>query len=111
MNTTALLNLTIECSGLVLCALGLLQVVITHWMDTRTSRFFALLFSGLILLTLSNAAGQMMRGLPGPGWRAGLLISNFLEFLSSAWLVMVASYYLLSTVDPEGRLKKLRIRA
>ena len=108
MNTTALLNLTIECSGLVLCALGLVQVGIIRWMDARTSRFFTLLFSGLILLTLSNAAGQLMRGLPGPGWRAGLLVSNFLEFLSSTWLAMVASLYLLSTVDPEGKRKKLR---
>ena len=108
MNTTALLNLTIECSGLVLCALGLLQVGIIRWLDRRTSRFFVLLFSGLILLTVSNIAGQLMRGLPGPGWRAGLLVSNFLEFFSSTWLVLVASGYLLSTVDPEGRLKKLR---
>ena len=89
MDTYLLLNLAIECAGLVLCAVGLLQVSVTRWADRHMSRFFLLYFSSLMLLTLSNIAGQLMRGRPGPGWRAAL----------EAWFEFVLELFLLDTPE------------
>ncbi len=109
MDTYLLLNLAIECAGLVLCVVGLLQVSVTRWADRHMSRFFLLYFSSLMLLTLSNIAGQLMRGRPGPGWRAALYASNFIEFLSYTWLAVIASLYLISLVAPERKRRGLRL--
>ena len=67
MITAQLLNLSIEFAGVVLCVLGLVQTAAGTRVDRQTNRYFRLLFFVLILLSVSNAAGQLMRGLPGPG--------------------------------------------
>lgn len=42
-----------------------------------------------------------MRGQPGPLFRAGLYLSNFIEFLAPVVLVYIVTVYLLSLVDPK----------
>lgn len=111
MDTIVLLNLAIEFAGIVLCALGILQVAVNTRMDRQTCRSFRLLFIFLILLAASNAAGQMMRGRPGPAWRAALYISNFTEFLCPALLAAILTQYLLSLVDPGRERKGVRAAA
>jgi len=108
MNTTALFNLTIGFSGIFLCLLGLLQVLVSPWLDKSARRYFLLLFSVLLAFAASNAAGQLMRGLPGGGWRAALIASNFLEFLSPLVLAAIATRYLLHILDPERAMAGAR---
>ena len=102
------LNLSIELSGVILCAMGILLVVFSK-VDKRTRQYFILLYSGLIVFTVSNMAGLLMRGLPGPFWRAALYVSNFTEFLMPMVLTYIITCYLFSIVDPEREKRRLRI--
>ena len=108
MGTTALLNLTIEVTGIVLCLLGLLHVAISTWLTAQTRRYFKLFFLCLNLFILATAAGQLMRGRPGGGWRAALYAANFLEYIFSFGVAVIFSRYLVATVDPRGRNRAVR---
>lgn len=103
-----LLNLTVELSGIVLCALAVLWVQFSK-IDRQTRRHFLLFYSALLLFTASNIAGLLIRGLPGTVWRAALYASNFTEFLMSTVLAYVVLGYLLSIVDPKKKRRTLRI--
>ena len=103
-----ILNLSIELSGVILCAMGILLVVFSK-ANQRTRRYFILFYSGLIVLAVSNMVGLLMRGLPGAGWRAALYASNFTEFLMPTVLTYIVTRYLLSIVDPRQENRKLSI--
>jgi signal transduction histidine kinase len=96
-----MLNASIGVTGLVLCCLGVLQVLAGTKTDRHTEHFFFLCYTALFLFDGSNLAGQLMRGQPGLGFRVLLYVSNFVEFLSPALLVYIVSGYLLSRVDPD----------
>ena len=96
-----MLNAAIGVTGLVLCCLGFLQVLVGTKTDKHTERFFLLCYLALFLFDGSNLAGQIMRGRPGGVYRTLLYISNFIEFLSPVLLAYIVSIYLLSRVDPE----------
>ncbi len=97
----SMLNVSIGITGLVLCCLGILQVLAGTKTDKHTERFFLLCYTALLLFAGSNLAGQLMRGRSGLAFRVLLYASNFVEFLSPALLVYIVSVYLLTRVDPE----------
>ena len=97
-----ILNLAIGLSGLVLCLLGILQVLAGSRTDRATARYFLLSYSALFLFAGANLAGQLMKGHPGVGFRVALYFSNFFEFLSPVLLVYIVTSHLLSIVD-QGR--------
>ena len=99
-------NLAIGMTGIILCLLGLLQIRVGAVLDRRTERYFRLSYLCLLLFAGSNLAGQLMRGRPGAGYRIGLEIANFGEFLFSGLLVFIVSLYLLSLVG--GEKKEIR---
>lgn len=106
-DTTLILNFAVELSGVVLCTLAILQVLLSK-LDQQTRRYFLLIYGGLFALAASNMAGLLMRGLPGARWRAALYASNFIEFLMPTALLYVVTCYLLSIVDPKKQLRALR---
>ncbi len=57
-----ILNLAIGLSGLVLCLLGILQVLAGSRTDRATARYFLLSYSALFLFAGANLAGQLMKG-------------------------------------------------
>ena len=95
-----ILNLAIGLSGLMLCLLGILQVLAGTRADKRTVRYFLLSYSTLFLFAGANLAGQLMRGHPGVGYRIALYMSNFFEFLAPVLLTYIETSYLLSIIDP-----------
>ena len=97
----SILNLAIGLSGLVLCFLGVLQVLVGTRADRNTARYFLFSYTALFLFTGANLAGQLMRGRPGAGFRVALYFSNFVEFLSPVLLVYIVTSHLLSLVDPK----------
>ena len=105
-----MLNLSIELAGLVLCGLSILLILVGPKVDSGMERqsIFLSIYVCLFLFAGSNLAGQLMRGHPGAAFRAGLYLSNFLEFLMSCLLLCVMSQYLLSMTDPEGKQKTTR---
>ncbi len=96
----SILNLAIGLSGLILCFLGILQVLVGK-ADRNTARYFLLSYSALFFFAGANLAGQLMRGHPGMGYRIALYFSNFIEFLSPVLLVYIVTSHLLSIVDPK----------
>lgn len=106
--TQRVLNLSIELSGVILCALAIL-FVLSSTTERKTRRYFVLFYLGLILLAASNIAGILMKGLPGRTWRAALYASNYIEFLMPTLLAYIVSHYLLSLVDPEGKRRGWRL--
>jgi hypothetical protein len=86
----SILNLTIGLTGLMLCLLGLLLVLVGARTDRRTTRYLCLIYITLFLFDGANLAGQLMRGHPGSGIRAALYISNFVEFLSPVVIAYLA---------------------
>ncbi len=95
-----ILNLAIGLSGLMLCLLGILQVLAGTKADRRTVRYFLLSYGTLFLFAGANLAGQLMRGHPGIGYRIALYMSNFFEFLAPVLLAYIETSYLLSIIDP-----------
>lgn len=104
-----LLNLSVGVAELLLCVLGIGQVLIIGKLDRRSRRYFLWYYACLLLFVGSNLAGQFLRGVPGPTARAALLVSNYCEFLFSGVLAYIGARYLLSLTDPERRFRWVRI--
>ncbi len=104
----SILNFSIGLSGLWLCLLGILHIRIGIQTDRMTKRYFLMSYVALLLFDGANLAGQLMKGQPGMLFRAGLYVSNFVEFLSPVVLVYIVTVYLLSLVDPKKERLILR---
>ena len=105
-----MLNLAIGLAGLVLCGLSILLIVVGPKVDSNTQRqsIFISIYVCLFLFAGANLAGQLMHGCPGTAFRAGLYLSNFLEFMFSCLLLCTMSQYLLSLTAPEGKQKTIQ---
>ena len=108
MSEMSILNLSIGLSGLWLCLLGILHIRIGIQTDAPTKRYFLLSYFTLILFDGANLAGQLMRGQPGPLFRAGLYLSNFIEFLAPVVLVYIVTVYLFHLIDPQQERLTMR---
>ena len=106
---TRLLNLSIELSGVILCAMGMLLVILSPNIQKQTARYFLALYSGLFLYAVSSVSGLLMRGMTGANFRAALSITNYIEFLMPVVLLYVVTRYLLSILAPENELRGVRI--
>lgn len=108
METLRILNLAISLTGVVLCSIGILHMLLSKKIHERTVEYMLPTYVCLIVFAASNLAGQLMRGQPGDLNRVGLYISNFLEFLSPAVATYIMSRYLLTIVDPQKKWKAVR---
>ena len=109
METIRILNLAISLTGVVLCSIGILHMRLSKKIHERTVEYMLPTYVCLIVFAASNLAGQLMRGQPGDINRAGLYLSNFLEFLSPALATYIMSQYLLAIVDPQKKWKAVRV--
>lgn len=105
---TKLLNLIIESSGIVLCAMAIFLILAGPQIDQKIRRYFLCYFGGCIGLSLANITGLLLRGLPGRTWRTVLYISNFTEFLIPAFLAYIITCYLLSILDSANEMQRMR---
>ena len=103
------INLNIAIVAILLSLIGIWQVLLSARLDRARTPYFILTYVILILFAGSNFAGQLLRGHPGPGFRAALYLTNFIEFCCPDLLVYGISRYLLSLVDPDRRRRTLRL--
>ena len=106
---SGLINLSICMAELLLCVLGIVQILTVGKLDRLARYYFLWYYACLFFFVGGNLAGQLLRGQPGAGARAALLIANYCEFLFSGVLAYIGARYLLSLTDPEGRLRRLRL--
>ena len=95
------INLNIAIVAILLSLIGIWQVLLSVRLDRARTPYFILTYVILILFAGSNFAGQLLRGQPGPGFRAALYLTNFVEFCCPDLLVYGISRYLISLVDPD----------
>ena len=103
------INIIIATTAILLSLVGIWQTLLSVRSDRARTPYFILTYVMLILFAGSNFAGQMLRGHPGPGFRAALYAANFSEFCFPNLLVYGISRYLLSLVDPDRRRRTVRI--
>lgn len=103
-----ILNLAIELSGVILCSMAIVLIFAGPKISRQVRRYLLWYYSCCSLLSAANMAGLVMRGLPGPGWRAALYVSNYTEFLLPNVLAYIITHYMLSIIDPEKKWKRLR---
>ena len=102
----AFLNLSISLVGLVMSGSVIMSILAGPKMNRRERHGFLASFTCLAILCACNLAGQLMNGLPGPGFRAALYVSNFGEFFCTALLAYVVTMILISKLDcgSEGKI-------
>ncbi len=98
-----LLNMTFQLSGIILCMMGILQILVGPKIKGDALEYFLRFFVFHLIYNVSNILGQVFRGVPGPGPRAFLYAVNFLEFATPIALIYAMSLYLLDLTDPEGK--------
>ena len=103
-----LFNIVIESSGAVFCGMAILLVLYGPKIERRIRGYFLWYFGGCIALSAANMAGLVMSGLPGKGWHAALLVSNYAEFLIPTALAYLITHYLLSILDAGKKNKTVR---
>ena len=104
-----MINVTVEFIGIVICILGIVQTLINARFNRNAEKYFVAVFVSLIIFSVSNIVGQHMRGLVGNGWRAALVVSNFVEFCMPCVIVYLLVNYVLSEFDAERERKGIRI--
>ena len=104
-----MINVTVAFIGIVICILGIVQTLINARFNRNAEKYFVAVFVSLIIFSVSNIVGQHMRGLVGNGWRAALVVSNFVEFCMPCVIVYLLVNYVLSEFDAERERKGIRI--
>lgn len=100
-------HLYAEVAGLTLCLLGILLTVVQRaTIEKRSKRYFRFFFSLLIVDLLAYAVADVL--LPSAETREWIYSATVTHMLISPSLAYIVSFFLLDTVDPRRRRKKLR---
>ncbi len=90
------MNLVIGVAGFVICIIGLIQAIISRFMEKKTRHFFIAFFSLLTIYVLFNLLGQITDGHYGIAWarfaRFTLFSESFFSILSTVLMTMFLLY-------------------
>lgn len=109
MDNYQLLNFSIQNSGVVLCLLCLLIILMEKRIDKSYFSFFIVYLSTMIALILFGMLDQLGQGKPGMGWHLFTCLTLYLSLVFAALQAYLLSMFFLDNVDPEKRLRSLRI--
>ena len=98
------INLVTDFSTLMLCLLGGVILLGGPTINQRDRRYWLQFFVCLMIFTLSNLTGQLLRGVGGAHIRSVLYVTNYLEFILSGILIFIVAFHLLHIADPERSL-------
>lgn len=104
-----MLNETLQIISIVLCLVGILQVLVgpKRW---RGSVFFHIVFYiALFNYAISILLGLILEGHEGELVHRVMFISNFLEFISGYSLTFFVIKWLLHCLDPMREVKEIRV--
>lgn len=88
-------NYAIVITGLTIAVLGLLITIIFRNIDSWTRKLFMIMFSILILYTLSDLISQISLNFLRDGFRELSMVAVYIESLSSSLLMPILTIYLL----------------
>ena len=98
-------NLSVGVAELMLCALGIIQVLAVGKLDRRARSCFLWFYICVIFFSGGNLLGQVLKGEPGRFIHAVLLAANYCEFFFSGALAYIGARYLVALADPEKELR------
>lgn len=97
-------NLITSITGLVICLLGFLQILINRLHEKRTRKYILCFFAILIVYVASDLISQIADMNTGRGWYLTAKIGLFISSLSSAILIpLLTSFLLYSCGEGSGR--------
>ena len=101
------MNMVIAVSGLVICIIGLVQVIISRYIEKYTRKFFIGLFSIMTGYVLFNFLGQATNGHIGRSFAVFSRFTLFNESLfSSVLTVLITGFLLYQCGDDKWRFNK-----
>ena len=109
MSTVLLANYSIQISGMVLCLLSILLLVMERRIDKRHSRFFITYLSILFALILFGMLYHLGQGKPGAGWHLYTWGALYLYLILASLQAYFLSMFFLDAVDWEKRLRPFQI--
>ena len=99
-----MLNAAVSVAEMLLCGLTIFLLVAFRRVDRRTRYYYLAFLIVLLAYLSSNLVGQLLGRNPGPKDRLLLELANYGEFIFAGTLAYVGARYMLSRVDPEGRM-------
>ena len=97
-------NLITGITGLIICLLGFLQILINRLLEERTRKYILGFFAILIVYVASDLISQIGDMNDGRGWYLTAKIGLFISSLSSAMLIpLLTSFLLYSCKEGDGR--------
>lgn len=100
-------HLFLETAGLTLCLLGIMMTAVQRkTIEKRSKRYFRFFFSLLIVDLLAYALADLV--LPSQDTREWIYYATITHMLLSPTLAYVVSFFLLDTVDPRRKRRRLR---
>ena len=97
-----MVNLVISMTGLIICVLGLIQVLRSRPLDKRTRNYLLQFFFVLIAYVSMDLISQVTSEIPGKGWILTSQLCLFFESLFSAALIPLISSFLLYSCGEES---------
>ena len=98
-----MINYVINVTGLIISALGLMQVLRSRILEKRSRRYFLLIFGFLIAYAASDLISWMTYGIPGKWWGLASKTGLFLESVFSCALILLLSDFLLYSAGEKKR--------
>ena len=100
-----MLNINLQVAGMVLCLVGVLQVLVGPKRWSGSVAFYFTLFNYTVAILLN----LLLEGEQGEYFHFILLLSNFIEFFSGYFLTFVVIKWFLYCVDPNLEGKEIRL--
>ena len=97
-------NLITSITGLVICLLGFLQVLVNRLHEERTRKYILCFFAVLIVYVASDLISQIGDMNTGRGWYLTAKIGLFISSLSSAMLIPLLTTFTVSILRKQGIL-------
>ena len=104
----SIVNLAITLSGIMLCVLGSVVLIVEKHVEEATMRFFRLVLFCLASYILASMVSLLIGGRPEKRWHPIYEISVYLEFLFGYLLILLDSLYLYYQVFPKKTYVVLR---
>lgn len=103
-----MLNEPLQIISMVLCLVGLLQVLVGPKKDREPVRLYIAFFSILFFYAVFILLGLTLEAQEGEFVQEVLRLSNLLEFLSGFSLTYLVIKRLLYRADPSGKAERAR---
>lgn len=110
VNSTFLINLSVESGGLALCILANIFILLGLRADKKTMKFISLMIASLAAALISNMTGLVFKGNSDPVLFTMVKLANFCEFFFSYTILFLFGHYLLYRTEIVTKKSKKKVK-